>query len=295
MGYIFALLSVFFGNAKGFSGKKVSGFTEKINDAMFFNALRMLFCIVIAFAMIAAQGDILSLKVSGEFLFIGMLSGIFTSVSVVSWLLSVKGEAYMLVEVFVMLGTVVTLILSAVIYKEAISLPQFFGVLLLFAAVLIMCSYNRSVKSSKISVKAWIFLILCSISFGFSDFSQKMFAKVFPDGSIAIFNFYTYIASAAVLLICSFILSAGKPTNSKNISKGFGYMLLMSLFLFLNSFFKTKAALYLPAVQLYPLANSLSLTGSLLMSALFFKEKLTAKCIFGMLLSLAAIMIISFT
>lgn len=291
MGYLFALLSVFSGNIKGYCGKRVSNLTKKTDDAMLFNCMRMLFCIAIAFILIAVQGDIALLKVNGTFLFISILSGIFTAASVVSWLLSVKGSAYMLVEIFVMLGTVVTLFLSFFVYGETISVPQIAAVIMLIISAVVMCSYNRSVKSEKIGLKAWILLLLCTFGFGMSDFSQKMFTKTFPDGSIAIFNFYTYFVSAAVLFICYTMLRSDNSSR-ENIKKGFGYMLLMSLFLFANSFFKTKAALYLPAIQLYPLTNSLALTGSTLMSAIFFKEKLTPKCIFGIMLSLSAIIII---
>lgn len=291
MGYLFALLSVFSGNVKGYCGKRVSNLTEKTDDAMLFNCMRMLFCIIIAFVLIVFQGNTALLKVSTTFLFISIISGIFTAASVVSWLLSVKGSAYMLVEIFVMLGTVVTLLLSLFVYGETISAMQIAAVCMLIISAVIMCSYNRSVKPEKVGIKSWILLILCTVGFGMSDFAQKMFTKSFPDGSIAIFNFYTYLVSAIVLFSC-YMLLRSDGVGRENIKKGFGYMLLMSLFLFSHSFFKTKAALYLPAIRLYPLTNSLALTGSTLMSAIFFKEKLTPKCIFGILLSLTAIIII---
>lgn len=293
MGYLFALMSVLSGSIKGYCGKRVSGFTKKADDAMLFNCMRMFFCIVIAFALLAFQGKVYELKVDAVFLCIAALSGISTAVSLVGWLLSVKGSAYMLVEIFVMLGTVVTLFLSYFFYGESISAVQFIGIILLFISVFIMCSYNRSVKHGKIGAKAWILLILCTLAFGMSDFSQKIFTKTFQSGSIAAFNFYTYIVSAAVLLVFYLIFRTKKRPETGTIKKALGYMLLMSVFLFFHAFFKTKAALYLPAVYLYPLTNSLALTCSMLMAAVFFKEKLTPKCIFGILLSLASIIIIS--
>ena len=292
MGYLFALLSVFSGSIKGYCGKRVSNFTEKADDAMLFNCMRMFFCIVISFFLLAVQGKVIELNVNAVFLLIAALSGISTAISLVSWLLSVRGSAYMLVEIFVMLGTVVTLFLSYIVYGESISIGQFFGIILLFIAGFIMCSYNRSVKHGKIGIKAWALLILCTLTFGMSDFSQKIFTKTFQNGSIAAFNFYTYIVSAVLLLVFYLISRSAKRPEIGKIKKALGYMLLMSVFLFCNAFFKTKASLYLPAIQLYPLTNSLALTFSTLMAAIFFKEKLTPKCIFGILLSLAAIIII---
>ena len=67
----------------------------------------------------------------------------------------------------------------------------------------------------------------------------------------------------------------------------------MSVCLFLNSYFKTMAAGILPSAILYPLSQGASLILSSFMSMLFFKEKLTAKCITGIALSFAGLLIIN--
>jgi multidrug transporter EmrE-like cation transporter len=60
------------------------------------------------------------------------------------------------------------------------------------------------------------------------------------------------------------------------------YIAVMALFLFCNSYFKTLAAGRLSAVQLYPLSQGAAMILSLLMSAIFFKEKIKPLCIVGM-------------
>jgi hypothetical protein len=42
LGYLFLVLAVLCGGAKGFCGKKVSGFVKESSDAMLVNTLRML-------------------------------------------------------------------------------------------------------------------------------------------------------------------------------------------------------------------------------------------------------------
>ena len=59
------------------------------------------------------------------------------------------------------------------------------------------------------------------------------------------------------------------------------YIAVMAIFLFCNSYFKTLAAADLPAVQLYPLSQGTALVLSMLMSALFFKEKIKPICVIG--------------
>lgn len=70
----------------------------------------------------------------------------------------------------------------------------------------------------------------------------------------------------------------------------FIYIPIISVFLFLNSYFKTKAAFYLNALQLYPLNQRASLILSSVMAAVFFKEKMNVKSVVGIVLSFAALM-----
>ena len=72
------------------------------------------------------------------------------------------------------------------------------------------------------------------------------------------------------------------------------YILIMAVCLFFSSYTKTLAADYLSSVTLYPLCQGLSLVGSIIMAALFFGEKPNAKCIFGVCLAFASLMIINF-
>ena len=78
-----------------------------------------------------------------------------------------------------------------------------------------------------------------------------------------------------------------------NIKPVFIYILIMSVCLFSYSYFKTIAAQYLNSVQLYPLAQSGSLILSTVMSAALFHERLSVKCIVGIVLSFAALIVIN--
>ena len=72
-----------------------------------------------------------------------------------------------------------------------------------------------------------------------------------------------------------------------------GYILLMALFLFANSYFKTLAAKHLSAVLLYPLNQGFALILSALMASVFFKEKLTAKAVIGIVTAFIGLLIIN--
>ena len=200
MGYLFILIALFSGAVKGYCGKRTSGYVGQYKDAMFINMVRMIFCIAIGFAMLAVQDSVHLLKIDLKTFFITMLSGVTTSVFVVCWLLSVKRGAYMMLDVFLMMGVMVTLICSFFAFGEQIKPTQWIGLAILLAAVVIMCSYNNSIKG-KMSPIALILLIVCGVSNGLTDFSQKLFVHLSENPNAAVFNFYTYIFSALVLYV----------------------------------------------------------------------------------------------
>ncbi len=294
MGYLFLIISLLAGATKGYCGKQTSGYVNEYKDAMLANTIRMLFCILIGFGMTIFQEGIGALKVDVSTLLIAMLSGVTSSIFVVCWLISVKQGAYMMLDVFLMLGVIVPLIGSSIQFGEAIRPTHWLGLAILLIAVVIMCSYNISVKG-EMSLSSIILLVICGTSSGLTDFSQKLFVEQDSGTSAAVFNFYTYVFSAMVLAICYVIMvkqgqGRNRGTDMKPI---FGYILVMSVCLFANSYFKTLAAEYLPSTQLYPLSQGAALILATVMSATLFHERLTKRCILGLLLAFAALLIIN--
>ena len=168
-----------------------------------------------------------------------------------------------------------------------------FGVIVLLIAVVIMCSYNNSVKI-KMTTASFVLLFICGFASGIADFSQKLFIKNQPDGSAVAFNFYTYIFAALVLFI-SFALTHKKDisTDKINIKKILSYLIIMAICLFLNSYFKTLAASRMNAIILYPLSQGCALILATLMSVILFKEKLTKKGIVGIVTAFIGLLIIN--
>lgn len=293
MGYVYLLLSLIAGAAKGFCGKKTSGYVNEYKDAMLANSIRMIFCILIGFLMILFGEGVGKLSVDLPILLITLLSGAANSAFVVLWLVSVKRGAYMMLDVFCMMGILIPLIGCAVLFNETIALNHIIGILILTAAVYIMCSYNNSIKS-KMTLPSFVLLVFCGITNGLSDFSQKLFVNISHNVPIAVFNFYTYLFSAIILVICYFIFAKKSHSSKKTeIKPIFMYILIMSVCLFAYSYFKTLAAGHLPSAQLYPLAQGGALILSSVMSAVFFRERLNKKCVFGISLSFIALIIIN--
>ena len=253
MGYLFLLIALLAGATKGYCGKKTSNYTKDFRDAIFANFVRMVLCAIIGFMLVFFTEGAQELIPNKEMLLISALSGVATSVFVVTWLISVKKSAYMMLDIFLMLGILIPLISSSIFFGEDIKITQWLGIIVLFIAVVIMCSYNNSIKT-KITPLSLLLLLICGISNGIADFSQKLFTKHVPDGSTATFNLYTYIFAAIVLIITLMLSPKRAHSEEKtNIKKFIGYIAVMAVFLFVNSYFKTLAAKHLSAVLLYPL------------------------------------------
>ena len=296
-GYIFLALALFAGCTKGYCGKKTSGFVEKSKDAVFISFIRMLLCILIGVILIIAANDTSYLVADAKMMPVYILSGVSTSAFVVTWMLAVKKSAYMLIDVFLMLGVLIPLILANILFNEPVKPTQWLGIAILIVAVIIMCSYNSGLKG-KMSFSSILLLILTGASNGIADFSQKLFVRTTDGVPSSVFNFYTYVFSAITLLICYIVF---KKTESKVESEKqstipkvmYAYVAVMAVCLFANSYFKTVAAYTLDSAKLYPLNQGAALILASLMSVFLFGEKLTLKAVIGIALSFVALIIIN--
>ena len=292
MGYLFVVLTLTAGLLKGFCGKKISGLVSSIKGTFYMNALRMLICVVVGF-FIAMTNGIQTFEIDLKTLMITAVSGISTALFVVFWIFCVRKGAYVMIDVFLMLGGGLTIALCYMFFKEPVSINQLIGFVLLVIASFIMCSYSSNIKGG-FSFSSFLLLVVCGIFNGLTDFSQKWFIYSQLTGSVATFNFYTYLFAAAVLLI-SFAI-ADKTEKTPNDGKTLKVCLVicvMAICLFAYSYFKTIAAKHVPSAILYPLTSGAAIVLSALMASVFFGEKITPKCIKGIIIALAAIVIMN--
>ena len=298
MGYLFIVLALLCGITKGFCGKKTSGVIEAFSDAMLFNAIRMLICIPIGLLFVwFYTGTLSSLRIDGTTLAISIVSGISTSAFVVTWLIAVRTGAYMMVDVFPTLGVIIPVIACRFFFGEAVRWNQLAGIFLLVFAAYIMCTYNKTIGKAALTPASLLLLTVCGIANGVTSFSQKWFQYA-GTADAAVFNFYTYVFSAASLLLCWFAVHGRQKNSAEKTAPGVlrklaVYVVIMSLCIFLHSFFSTMAAGYLTSSQLYPLMQGGALVLSMLMSAIFFGEKITLRCLLGICVTFAALLCIN--
>ena len=298
MGYLYLTLALCFGLIKAYCGKRSSSVASSPYNAILINTVRMTICVLFGAIIVLISGISSFMDTSHELILIALLSGVGSAAFTVSWLMAVNTNAYMIVEVFIMGGTIIPLTLSSILYHEKIETIQVIGILILLVAVYCMCTY-RSREKIKLSLRSLLILLLCAISSGFADFSQKLYIRQITNASISLFNLYTYIFAAITLFIIFLFIRVKakereKLTPAKKIVRPIiHYVVIMAICLFLNFYFKTNAAGHLDAILLYPLNQGCAVVLSLLMSVVLFKEKTTLKGIVGIALSLVAMILIN--
>ena len=291
MGYLCIIISLFSGAFKGFIGKKISGRVDTAKKSAFVNVLRMAICIMISSLLLLPE------IIGGSFVFdwqalvFGIMSGVTLSVFVISWMLAVREGAYTLVSVAQMFGVVVTILCALLVFRDPISPWQILAIGILIISVLVMVSYSKGVKG-KITPKAIFLLVLCGGSSGLNDFSMKLFVA-YSSANVTLLNLLTF-AIAFFFLIGVFVVDGGKEiVDTKELfRKNWFPILLMAACLYLNSYFKAFSNNYFSPVILYPIYQAGGLILSATMSAAFFKEKITPRCIIGLALAFVAILLL---
>lgn len=294
MGYLFLLLALAAGLTKGFCGKSVSRDMETFKECAFINLLRLFFCAAVGAVLLTVRGGAAAFALTVEAVPIYLLAAFSMSVFCVCWMYAYRMQAYIFLNVFTMLGSIVTCIMDAVIYGTHIRLTQWCGIVILLAAVYIMSLYNKDIKG-KLTLKGVLILVIGCLGSAFADFSQKMYVKNIGK-SADTFNFYMYAFGTAMLLVLYLISHIGKPPKlSAKLydKKHIGIYFAIAFFLYLNSMTKTMAAQTLTSAQLYPVLQGANLIMSALMAHILFKEKITKKSIVGMATAFAGIILLN--
>ncbi len=289
MPYIFLFLSILAGITKGFFGKKTSGVISGFKDAVLANILRMAFCLIFGSLVVILSGEFGNILPPANLIPAIILSGFANAVFVATWLVSVKNGAYMMLDVALMLGTLVPTLTCWMFYDESITTFQWVGIGVLLCATAVMCSYNNSFKSA-INLKFGLTLFVCALSSGFADFSQKMFVYEKTEIPASVFNLYTYLV-AGIFLSLFFALLKGESKPKQIFSKTWIFIIIMSICLFLNTWFKTIAANSLDSAVLYPIYQGGALVLASAMSVFCFKEKLNKKAYIGLALAFCGLII----
>lgn len=293
MGTLFLLISAVLDGIKGCLSKPVSRHTATLSDSLLINASRTVLCAVFGFVFcLITLGRMPDGR--GGTAVIALLSGASTALFMVSWLMAMRTGAFMTLTVLGTASCIVPILLSALFFGEALSLRHLLGAGLLVLASALLCTYQKKTKGRFAPGEAlWIALMFISCSL--VNFSQKIFTHTAVGCDTADYNFFTYLVAAVLLtVILPFCRQKGLDTPPAVLLKKTGVLvLLLALSLYFVDYFRTLAAQTVPAGILYPTSSAIVLLINQAYSFLFLKEKPDAGGWTGLVLTLAAIIIIN--
>lgn len=294
MGYMFLIMSMAGGLGKGLLGRKVSGDVTDFKDCMYVNIMRLLFCALLGLMVVFATNSGSFSGMTGGEIRIYSISAISTAMFLVCWMYAYKSEAYVFLNIFIMLGSIVTCVCGLVVYKEPIPISKWISLAIIMCAVVIMSGYNHQL-GKKIGKHA-VILVLGTISSAMADFSQTMYVREIG-GEVMRFNFYTY-GFALLLLIAVYLVYASihkvkgddkKLTYNLHTKKSIILYFTIAACLYMNALTKTMANRTMDISQIYPVLSGATLIASAVMAHILFKEKINKKSACAMSMALAGI------
>jgi len=159
-------------------------------------------------ALVFIEGAQSFLAIEGRMLVICILSGISNAAFLVCWMLAIRMNAMVSVDVGLTLGSLLPSVLCLILFSEPMSPLKMIGFALIVAATFILgCGDHRADKKSIVGV---VYLLLAALGDGMSGFAQQLYKQYYTDaGSLTgdvlypktIYHFYTYVFAALALLI----------------------------------------------------------------------------------------------
>lgn len=204
-----------------------------------------------------------------------------------------------------------------IVFKEEFTIGTALGIVLFFAAAyLISVKNNVATEQKPFTFKTFLTCLGLFLSNGFGSVSMQLFARYSVGVSESGFMFYTYVFTSAILLVFVSILlinakrklslSATAPTEETQMQMQAQkprlpvFAKILFLFGFLStaiSFFINQAntiiAPHIPAAVLFPSLKGGALLMGVLVGWIIFKEKLSVKNIIGVILCVAALIILN--
>lgn len=290
--WLMLALAVLSNSAKGYCSKKLSGVAGGMFDNVMINLYRGIICVAVGAVIMLATGK--SFAISGTELFYCFIAGAAMTAFQLSWLLALRGGAYMMVSAFSSASFVIPCLCGFVFLKESVTLPKAAAIAVISVAIFFLCLYNNKTKA-KLSLGAFAVLLVVCVSQGINQIFQKLYNSVAGGESVAAYNFYMFVFLTVFTSVLGIIFkpkgNVAKAAVPRFSKLAWGLIIISSVGIYAANFFQTYAAKGLDASVMYPVLNGLSVCSGTTMSILLFGEKPKKESVIGILLVFTALIL----
>jgi len=272
--------------------KRTSGLVSGKTELMTFTSYQYLLCMLLSLPALLSAKFVFPTAPAIIWAVIGGIAMFSSSICCLMALRS--GVLFILTTLFSSISIMIPNIASIFMFKETLSVAQWIAsAALIYSAYLLLGCSKEAYKT--FSLKSVLFLIGIFIAEGFTMLSSKAYAAYAPGADAAFYTSFAFGTAFVLTGLMSFFeirkahSSLFSIMNKKLCLCGF----VLSLMLFIIMYLSTIAAGLVPAVILYSVVSGASLILSLLTARIFFKEPVTKKNIIGLIIAMAALIVIN--
>ena len=299
---------------KGYCGKRLSCFVGSTKDTCLFNSIRMIFCILIGAVMVFVEGSQGFLLIEPGMLAVCALSGFSNAAFLIFWMLAIRKNSMVSVDVGLTLGALIPSVLCTLIFGESFSVLKMIGFAMILLATVVLAGTAK--RDDKKSAAGLVLLVLSAVGDGVTGFSQQLYKHCYTDaGSVAktyypktVFHFYTYVFAAVALLavlIWYTFAERRRRRAEENVAqssaasavsgRAVAHIFIMAVCLFAANYLQTVVTndLGISSQILYPVLKGGCLITVNFTAMIFFGEKITRRSIIGSIIALCGIVTMS--
>lgn len=193
-------------------------------------------------------------------------------------------------------GLLLPIFAGALWWGESVSVWQWMGIAVLLVSGWLLVGSSRKIYTN-FSGKTLLLLAGSLLFNGLTMVAQKLFSLYAEGGNAASFNFWGFLISA-LALAAAFCLRKAKrrgegPFITPLPGKIYLYCGILAAAVLIISQLSTVAAKTVPSAVLFTVVNGGGTVLAALTAAVFFKEKLTLRSGSGVLLGVAALIVIN--
>ena len=232
-----------------------------------------------------------------------LLSALMFAADLFTALTAMKSASLLLCTMFAMGGLFIPCITGIFLFSEPMTLWQWIGLCAFIVSVYLLSTKPQSTgQTKKLSVKTLCLLLLNCLANGLLMVVQKYFGLLVPNGNTAMYSFLTFFLNGIILAVSMLFLTvfSKKDPEGNRLAKleklptpllTYGAALALSI-VTINVLVVTMSKT-VPSVVLFPVSSCITIMITTAIGFFIFKEKLSLKNIFGLILGIASIVIVN--
>ena len=213
-------------------------------------------------------------------------------------------------QMFSVGALIIPCIVGIFFFNEPMTIWQWVGIGLFVIAMYFMVSGTKQSnmkKTEKRYLKIIMLLLLTLFAGGGTMVAQKAFAVIVPNGSVATYSFLMFALNAIILYVGYGISSLTKNNKTQTIETESQEKqncrlprvllvcgLILAFAIFVINMLVTELGKHISSAILFSVSYAIGIVITILVGAIFYKEKITIRNIIGIVLCVGALALINF-